>query len=552
LDTTYVKNVPLNKGQINITGLNSRLELSDKLSEVENTNFTEESKESKAVLDGNNTVDNVVVKPVVTTEIDTHHNGPEISAKIITQSKVFEDTENDSKFQGDKLKVWKEKYTLWEDTYSQTLVQAENDIKRLNEGKETIVEKSIVNQDANIKGSEVQRKEEEAFKVEIVEESFKLVTSFVSHQVISLPHQVSSDFITFVAHKAKNISLNQSELPSMSSHMIRSPYIQNNREISSVSHKIRNYDTDNHKLQNIEKSYTCITSLVSHILFNLSYQGPSDLISFVSHKTRSFSLKQNDLTSISSHIIKSVNIKNNPEISSASHTIKQFSSEPYGVSISAHKISKELEYEYESEESTKIEQIDKGKDETRTMFSELQEKDKPISKLQTVEENYKYISSFVSHQISSLLKHIPVDFISFVNHKTKNISVDSSDLQSMSSHMIKSTNITHNPEISSTSHIAKKWFGSKIMIAGDWSHWIPMPCQVFCRNLYILISLMYFKQVHQNGILSVNLSLPFSVYQYKFFQNGIWFIDSSRPTVKNDYGTLNNILEVYNEIQTNC
>merc|ERR1711890_193616 len=69
---------------------------------------------------------------------------------------------------------------------------------------------------------------------------------------------------------------------------------------------------------------------------------------------------------------------------------------------------------------------------------------------------------------------------------------------------------------------------SEILIAGNWSQsWATTPCQV-----------------DDNGDIFVNLNLPLGVYQYKFLHNGTWYIDSSRPTVGNSYGTLNNILEV--------
>ena len=44
-----------------------------------------------------------------------------------------------------------------------------------------------------------------------------------------------------------------------------------------------------------------------------------------------------------------------------------------------------------------------------------------------------------------------------------------------------------------------------------------------------------------------NISTGEGVYEYKFLVNGVWFLDSSKPTVSHDDGITNNVLVVKKE-----
>jgi len=68
----------------------------------------------------------------------------------------------------------------------------------------------------------------------------------------------------------------------------------------------------------------------------------------------------------------------------------------------------------------------------------------------------------------------------------------------------------------------------KVEIAGDWSqNWETNPC------------------THNSaGVWEVSLDLAPGTYQYKYRVNDTWMVDSSKPTVRNPQGFLNNILSV--------
>merc|ERR1711974_280724 len=70
--------------------------------------------------------------------------------------------------------------------------------------------------------------------------------------------------------------------------------------------------------------------------------------------------------------------------------------------------------------------------------------------------------------------------------------------------------------------------GLKVEIAGSWNDpWKPWPCKLSAEGLWV-----------------IELNLEPGTYEYKYLINGIWFLDSSKPTAKDLNGHVNNILTV--------
>jgi len=84
-------------------------------------------------------------------------------------------------------------------------------------------------------------------------------------------------------------------------------------------------------------------------------------------------------------------------------------------------------------------------------------------------------------------------------------------------------------EAAACSEFVWAWGGKDVSVAGSWNNWTPIP--------------MIYDQITRTHRLWVR-SLPKGRVSYKFIIDGSWRYDGSKPLTHDDFGNVNNLLEL--------
>merc|ERR1711915_765912 len=77
---------------------------------------------------------------------------------------------------------------------------------------------------------------------------------------------------------------------------------------------------------------------------------------------------------------------------------------------------------------------------------------------------------------------------------------------------------------------SKLVFPCNVEVSGSWTKdWKRQPCKL-----------------NSDGMFEIELDLSPGIYEYKFLVNGIWSLDETKPSVRNEFGGENNVLIVEN------
>lgn len=73
------------------------------------------------------------------------------------------------------------------------------------------------------------------------------------------------------------------------------------------------------------------------------------------------------------------------------------------------------------------------------------------------------------------------------------------------------------------------WGGEKVEVAGSWSNWTPVP--------------MIYDQITRTHRVWVP-NMPRGRISYKFIMDGEWRYDGHKPTTRDEFGNVNNVIEL--------